>query len=93
MTIDIGTGSTLTATTWATTGAIAILSMEVSDLSRESVDIAHLGTTTARAFMPGDLYDPGTIELEILHDTDNVSTVAKPPINGAARFTSPARRA
>jgi hypothetical protein len=84
MTVDIGTGATLTATTWAT-GGLAILSIEVSDISRESVEIAHLGTTTAKAFMPGDLYDAGSIEMELLFDTDNVDSIAKPRLNAQAQ--------
>jgi hypothetical protein len=82
MAVDVGTGTTLTGGTSGWTSPI--LSIEVSDISRESVETSHLGTTTAKTFMPGDLYDPGSIELEILFDTDNVSSVGLPPISAAA---------
>lgn len=60
---DIGTGTTITGS-----GQTAnVLSISWSGISRPSVDTTHLGTTTARTFMPGDLYDPGelTVEFEL----------------------------
>lgn len=69
---DIGTGATLTFGTSSVT--LEILSIEISDISREAIDTTHLETANARTFMPTDLYDPGTMEIEVLYDDDNVSS-------------------
>jgi hypothetical protein len=67
---DIGTGATLTYA-----GLTAnLMSVEVSGVAREAIESSHLGTTTARTFVVGDLYDPGTIEAEIQYDTEDPMT-------------------
>lgn len=67
---DLGTGATLTYA-----GLTAnLMSVEVSGVAREAVETSHLGTTTARTFIPGDLYDAGTLEAEVQYDTEDPNT-------------------
>ncbi len=76
MATDVGTGSTITFSS----GFMAeINNISHSGISRESVDTSHMGTTTARTFIPGDLFDPGEITVEL-----NFNTNVKPPILEAA---------
>ena len=74
---DVGTGSTITFGTSGFTGEI--LSIGGKDFSRPAIDSTHLGTTVYRTFFPGDLSDPGGIELEIQFDPDEDA-----PINAVA---------
>lgn len=62
---DIGTGATLTFSGFTAN----ITAISHGDISRESIDTSHLGTTPARTFLEGDLHDPGTIEVEFQFDT------------------------
>lgn len=71
MAIDIGTGTTLTLSgvTYLVKG------MSFSGASRESIETTHLGTTPttsggfgSKTFIPGDLSDPGEMQLDILFD-------------------------
>lgn len=73
----LGTGTTVTFGTSAFSAQL--LSVDWSGIERESVDTTHMGTTDARTFMGGSLYDPGEIEMEIAFDGDDT-----PPIAGAA---------
>lgn len=68
---EIGTGLSIN---FGTSGFDAnITSVSADGLTRESIDTTHLGTTTARTFMPSDLIDAGTLTLEIQFDpTDSV---------------------
>ena len=77
MATDIGTGSTVTFGTSAYTALIKDISWD--GIQRKSVETSYLGTTTAHTFMPGDLYDPGSLKLEVLYDPGTI----KPPLNGA----------
>jgi len=74
---DVGTGATIVFATSAFTGNI--LSISWSGISRTPIDTTHLGSTTARSFMAGDLYDPGEIQVEMAFDP-----AAAPPYGGAA---------
>ena len=78
MAADVGTGATVGFGT--STYVAEITDIQWTGITRPSVDITHLASTTARAFMPGDLYDPGMMKLEILYDPRTI----KPPMNGAA---------
>ncbi len=79
MAIDIGTGVTIA---FGTSNFVAnVMSISHGGIARPSVDTTHLGTTTARTFMPGDLYDGGEVTLNIQWNPD---AAVKPPINGAA---------
>lgn len=66
MALDIGTGATFTFGTAAI--ALTFTSIEGSGISREAIDVSHLGTTGGRTFIPGDLYDPGELTFEGLLD-------------------------
>ena len=69
----VGTGATLTTGELATF-ALNITSISFSGISRESIDTTHMGTGEARTFIPGDLYDPGQIEIEFQVPTDSPLT-------------------
>ena len=77
----IGTGSTLDISSWPAT--VDIISIEVSGVSRESVESSTLGTSGGKTFIAGDLYDPGTVEIEYLLDPDTLNA-DQPPISTAA---------
>jgi hypothetical protein len=85
-TVDIGTGHTVV---FATSGfSSEIVDLTYPGLSREWINSSHQGTTTAHAFIPADLFDPGemTLTCHFNPDTD-------PPIDAAAEtitITSPA---
>ena len=70
MAIQVGTGATLTFS-----GVVVNLtSIAMTGMSRESIETTHLGTSGARTFLEGDLYDPGSIECEFqLDDAPNAS--------------------
>jgi hypothetical protein len=77
MAIDTGTGTSIT---FQTSGFVAnITDIGINDISRASVATSHLGTTNAMTFIPGKLYDPGGLELEIQFDPET-----DPPIDDAA---------
>ena len=80
MAADTGTGSTVTFGTSGWAGEI--LDINFDGFNREAIDTTHLGTTTARTFMPSDLYDPGELTLEVQFDGDD-----GPPIAAAETIT------
>lgn len=74
---DEGTG---VAIAFATTGFSARLqSVDGPSMSRPAIETTHMGTTTGKTFMPGDLPDYGEITLTVHHDPS-----LTPPINSAA---------
>jgi len=72
---DIGDGATFTMSGWAG----SIVSMNWTGVSRAAVDITHLGTSAAKDYMPGDLYDGGELEITMHRDPD-----VEPPFTAAA---------
>ena len=73
---DIGTGTTITFST----GFFAeIVDISGPEASRESVQVSHMGTTTAHIFLPTDLVDWGDLTVELLLDPQT-----KPPVNAVA---------
>lgn len=74
MAADVGTGTTLSFSGFTYNVLSASWSM-----SRASIDTSHMGTTTARTFMPGDLYDAGEVTFEVQFDP-----TIDPPVAGAA---------
>lgn len=75
--MDVGTGTTIA---FGTSGFTAeILSLNGNDITREDIDVTHMGSTGYREFMPSDLVDGGSIELELGFDPDS-----QPPITSAA---------
>lgn len=63
MATDIGTGSTVTFGTSSFTADI--LSVNLSGITREAINTSHMGTTSDHTFMPADLVDNGTLEMEV----------------------------
>lgn len=61
--MDIGTGTTVAFAT--TSFAPQVTNVSWDGISREEIDSSHMGTTGARTSIPGDLYDPGDLVLEI----------------------------
>lgn len=81
-----GTGATIAFGT--SSYSADILSINGSGITRPSIDTSHMGSTV-RTFIPGDLVDNGTVEVEIIFDPDD-----QPPISAAAEtitieFNSP----
>lgn len=84
---DVGTGAVFTFVTTAL--SLDLTSIEWGGISREPIDVTHLGSTPAKEFIPGDLYDAGEITIEGLLDPNDGDAV---PISGAAetmRITFP----
>ena len=63
---DIGTGSSFAFGT--TPIALDYTSIEASGVTRESIDVSNLGTTTNMEFIPAKLSDAGEITFEGLLD-------------------------
>jgi len=59
-----GTGATLTL--GATGVSLMCTSIQGQGISWASLDTTHLGTTTAKTFLRGKLYDPGTVAVTFL---------------------------
>ena len=76
---DIGTGATIAFTTTAKT--FKVRSIKQSGIKRDAIDTTHLGTTTAKTFMPSDLIDGGEIEVELLWEPGAIGT--RPSYAGA----------
>jgi len=73
---DVGTDTRIA---FATSGFTAdLLSLGGADITREVVETTHMETATWRTYMPGDLTDPGSSDMEIAFDPDD-----QPPITGA----------
>jgi hypothetical protein len=68
-----GTGATIT---FGTTGvSLQATSIQSAGISWASIDTTYLGTTTAKTYIRGDLYDPGTITVNFLTDPDSLDTL------------------
>lgn len=70
-----GSGATLTlgTSTWETTALI--ISITPDAVTRAALETSVLSTTTARTFIPEDLLDNGTFEVEVLfHDFIVITT-------------------
>jgi len=66
--VDIGTGTTVGFGTSA--WAFNLLGLSLDDIAREALETSHMGTAAPgastfgnRTFIPGDLSDPGTLEV------------------------------
>ena len=73
---DIGTGATLAFGTSTFTPQISEMSW--GGIDREMVESTHLGSSNARTYLPGDLYDPGELNLSIFYEPG-----MDPPVNAA----------
>lgn len=72
---EIGTGTTVS---FASGFLAEILSISGPTMSRGSVDMSHMGTTTNKVFKPTDLSDMGELTVELLFIPQDT-----PPINDA----------
>lgn len=76
---EIGTGAIIAFESAPTAYFGKILNIEWGGISRPAVDISNFATTTARVFIPGDVYDPGELAVDMLCDPNQI-----PPIGKAA---------
>ena len=74
----VGTGSTITFGTSNFTANIK--SSKIGTVKRTTLDSTYLGTTTAKTFISGSLYDPGELEMTIQAAPNKGGTI---PIAGA----------
>ena len=77
MTMDVGTGTTIAFGT--SSFSADVMSLNGSDITREDIEVTHMGSTVYREFQPSDLADGGSIEMEIGFDPNS-----QPPILGVA---------
>ena len=77
---ELGTGATIAFGTSTYSASVEEISWDGA-YERSVIETTHLGTTTARTFKPGDLYDPGTLTVTYQFDPDSVSASA--PFTGA----------
>lgn len=63
----VGTGASLT---FGSSFVVEVLDIKHGGMERASIDSSHLGTSSARTFIPGKLYDPGETTVECLWDAD-----------------------
>jgi hypothetical protein len=74
----LATGSTLA---FGTTGeSFQITNVDLSGFAVEEIDVTHMGTTTYREFIQGDLTMPPELSVEFILDPD-----VQPPIGSAAQ--------
>jgi len=73
---DIGDGTTIVFGTSSFEAYVD--SIRWSGESREMIDMSHIGTTGGMPFLPSDMYDPGTLQLDLHHDPDEAI-----PLTGA----------
>ncbi|MCH8853917.1 MAG: hypothetical protein IID41_14890, partial [Planctomycetes bacterium] len=71
---DLGTGTSIT---FASGFFAEITDVSWDGIEREFIDKSHMGSTDAREFLIGDLYDPGSLTIQIHFQEATV-----PPITG-----------
>lgn len=74
---DIGDGATINFGT--SSFSASWKSLQHVGVARQVIETTHLGTSNAKTFMPGDLYDPGEITGTLSYNPNT-----QPPIAGAA---------
>lgn len=70
---DVGQGATIA---FSTSFFATATNFEWSGISRGAKETTTLATTTAKTFMPEDLYDPGELSVDMQFDTDSAWTTA-----------------
>ena len=68
-----GTGATITFGTTAV--SLEATSIQSAGISWAAVETTYLGTTNAKTFVRGDLYDPGTITVNFNTDPDTLDSL------------------
>lgn len=76
--MPVGNGQGTTITFGTSSFTANVMSISVDGVERPAIDTSHLGTTTSRTFIPGDLVDEGSVTLAIQYDPDS-----EPPKKGA----------
>jgi hypothetical protein len=71
---DVGTGTTIT---FSSSFFAEVLDISGPGFSREAIDTTHMGTTVAKTYIPGDLYDGGelTVEMAFVPSTDMTTPI------------------
>lgn len=73
---DLGTGTSIA---FGTTGFSAeVTAIDISGITRVSVDTTHLGTSNDMTFIAGDLVDNGEIGLELHFDPNSDVPIDQP---------------
>ena len=80
---DVGTGASIAFTD--SSYVIEMVDLSWAGIERNFIDSSHLGTTVARTFIVGDLYDPGALTFQGHLDQNSTGN---PPITQAME-TSP----
>ena len=81
MAVELGTGSTIL---FARSGFDAFIrGIEWQSITREGIEQTTLETNGARAWIPSDLHNPGTVALELAFEPNE-----RPPIAGIAETIS-----
>ena len=62
---DVGTGAVITFGTTGTNYVPEVNDIRHTGIARPAVDVTHLTTAGGRSYMPGDLYDPGELQIEV----------------------------
>ncbi len=74
---DVGTGTTIV---FATSSFSAdVLSVNGNDISRADIETTHMGTTGYKTYIPSDLVEGGTVDMEFAFNPNS-----QPPVSGAA---------
>ena len=87
MAADEGAGATITFAT--TNCAILATSIQGQGIAWSSLDTTYLGTTKAKTYKRGDLYDPGTIQCEVLWDPNLGDTLRNSAASETITITYP----
>ena len=64
-----------------------ITSVSWSGIERASIETTHLGTTTAKTFAADDLYDIGTVDVELYFDASSAVPIAGAAATVAVNFS------
>lgn len=70
---DIGTGAVMVFAD--SSFAPEITSISWSGVSRESINVSHMGTSGPHLFIPGDLHDPGELSMDMHFDPSALKAV------------------
>jgi len=81
--VNVGTGTTLTAGTSGWTAEL--LSLDLNGIAREAIETSHSGTAAAgagkhanRTYIPGDLADPGSLDVTFHFNPDTEPPIDQP---------------
>jgi hypothetical protein len=67
-----GNGASIT---WDSSYFAEPINIDWSGVSRPVIDTTHLGTTVARTFIGGKVYDPGTLQVEMAFNSTKSPTI------------------